>query len=196
MIEFDYKLPSMYIHGYENQNVTYNNHELGFPSVMTTTDPKLGLFIKRLRNCINCERALVFIGRKYMMVNKNWIRDHVHTLKAMCHWEYEIKNFLDFIIETQREDGQFYELIKQKDDTIWDRVREDCYVEYPEDNLVLTRLELEADVEYLVVEGAMYVYRITGDDAWLKKVLPALERGIDYITSDEKRWDKERGLVR
>ena len=63
MIEFDYKLPSMYIHGYENQNGTYNNHELGFPSVMTTTDPKLGLFIKRLRNCINCERALVFIGR-------------------------------------------------------------------------------------------------------------------------------------
>lgn len=196
MIEFDYKLPSMYITGYENPNGTYNNQELGFPSVMTTTDSKLGMFIKRLRNCINCERALVFVGKKYMMCNKNWIRDHVHTLKAMCHWEYEIKNFLDFIIETQREDGQFYELIKQKDDTIWDRVREDCYVEYPEDNLVITRLELEADVEYLVVEGAMYVYRITGDDKWLASVLPALEKGIDYITSDDKRWDEEHGLVK
>lgn len=196
MIEFEYKLPSMYITGYENPNGTYNNQELGFPSVLTTKDSRLGMFIKRLRNCINCERTLVFVGGKFMMCNKNWIRDHVHTLKAMCHWEYEIANYINFTIDTQREDGQFYELVKQKDDTIWDRVREDCYVEYPDDNLVITRLELEADVEYLVVEGAMYVYRITGNDEWLKSVLPALEKGINYMTSDEKRWDKEHGLVK
>ena len=196
MIELDYKLPSMYMTGYQSPTGTYNNQELGFPSVLTTKDSRLGMFIKRLRNCINCERALVFVGGKFMMCNKNWIRDHVHTLKAMCHWEYEIANYVNFTIETQREDGQFYELIKQKDDTIWDRVREDCYVEYPDDNLVITRLELEADVEYLVVEGAMYVYRITGNDEWLKSVLPALEKGINYMTSDEKRWDKEHGLVK
>ena len=28
------------------------------------------------------------------------------------------------------------------------------------------------------------------------KVLPKLEKGIDYITSDPKRWDNERGLVK
>lgn len=27
---------------------------------------------------------------------------------------------------------------------------------YPDDNLTLVRLELEADIEYLVVEGCMY----------------------------------------
>jgi hypothetical protein len=131
-----------------------------------------------------------------MMVNKNWIRDYVHIMKAMRHWEYKLKPFLDFIIKTQREDGQFYELIKQMDDVHWKFVREDCYVMYPEDNLSLVRLELEADVEYLVVEGAAYQYKTTGDDEWLKKVLPALEKGIDYITSDEKRFDKEHGLIK
>ena len=75
MIEFKHKLPAMNVEGRENG--TYNNIELGFPSVMTTLDPKLGLFIRQLRNSINNERALLFIENKILMVNKNWIRDHV-----------------------------------------------------------------------------------------------------------------------
>ena len=66
---------------------------------------------------------------------------------------------------------------------------------YPADNLSLVRLELEADVEYLVVEGAWTYYGMTGDDAWLERVLPALEKGIDYQTSDRKRWSPEFGLA-
>ena len=194
MIEFKHKLPAMNIDG--KQNGTYNNIELGFPSVLTTVDSKLGLFIRQLRNSINDERSLVFIDGKILMVNKNWIRDHVHTMKGMRHWEYALKPFFDFIVDTQREDGQFYELIKQMDDEHWKMVNEDCRVLYPDDNLSLVRLELEADIEYLVVEGAVYIYKTTGDDEWLKKVLPKLEKGINYITSDKKRWDSERGLVK
>ena len=194
MIEFEHKLPAMNIEG--RQNGTYNNVELGFPSVLTTTDPKLGMFIKTLRSTIMSERSLVFIDGKIIMCDKNWIRDHIHTMKGFRHWDYDIGSFLNFIIETQRTDGQFYELIKQCDDCHWKMVNEDCYIIYPEDNLSLVRLELEADIEYLVVEGAMYLYRTTGDNEWLKNVLPKLEKGIDYITSDNKRWDSEHGLVK
>ena len=193
-IEFQHKLPAMYINGI--QCGTYNNRELGFPSILTTTDPKLGLFLHQMRSNILADRSLVFIDGKILMTDKNWIRDHVHVMKAMRHWEYDLKSFLDFIIETQREDGQFYELIKQVDDKHWSFVNEDCYVMYPEDNLSLVRLELEADIEYLVVEGAVYLYKTTGDDTWLKKVLPKLEKGIDYMMSDEKRFDKKHGLVK
>ncbi len=194
MIDFQHALPAMRIN-----NVccgTYNNRELGFPSILTTTDPKLGLFLHQMQSNIFADRSLVFIDGKILMTDKNWIRDHVHVMKAMRHWEYDLKSFLDFIIETQREDGQFYELIKQVDDNHWSFVNQDCYVMYPEDNLSLVRLELEADIEYLVVEGAVYLYRTTGDDEWLKKVLPKLEKGIDYMMSDEKRFDKEHGLVK
>lgn len=194
MIEFQHKLPAMNVEG--RQNGTYNNHELGFPSVMTTLDPRLGLFLKTLRSNILADRSLVFIDGKILLCDKNWIRDHVHVMKAMRHWEHDLDSFLNFIIDTQREDGQFYELIKQLDDLHWQWVNEDCRVLYPEDNLSLVRLELEADIEYLVVEGAMYLYHITGDDEWLKKVLPRLEKGIYYITSDPKRWDEEHGLVK
>jgi len=194
MIEFEYSLPAMNIEG--RKNGTYNNRELGLPSILTTTDPKLGLFLHSLRSNIYTDRALVFIDNQILMCNKNWIRDHVHVMKGMRHWEYNLDSFLNFIIDTQREDGQFYELIKQLDDKHWAMVNEDCRVFYPNDNLALVRLELEADIEYLVVEGAVYLYRTTGDDQWLKKVLPKLEKGIDYITSDSKRWDSERGLVK
>ncbi len=193
MIEFEHKLPAMFVDG--KQCGTFNNVELAYPGVLTTTDHELGDFLHTLRSSIYSERAVLFIEDKALMVNKNWIRDHVHTMKAMKHFEYNMQKFLDFIIETQRQDGQFYELIKQLDDEHWKYVNEDCRVIYPEDNLSLVRLELEADVEYLVVEGAMQCYRVTGDDRWLERMLPKLEKGIDYITSDPKRWSPELGLV-
>ena len=194
MIDFEHKLPSMNIDG--KHNGTYNNTELAFPSVLTTTDYKLGSFMHKLRSSIYAERRVVLIDGKFIACNLNWIRDHVHIMKASCHWDYHLDQFLNFIIDTQREDGQFYELIKQYDDYHWKYVNKDCCIMYPEDNLVLTRLEIEADIEYLVVEGAVNLYRTTGDNEWLKKVLPRLEKGIDYMTSDEKRWDKEHGLVK
>lgn len=198
MIEFEYKLPAMHCGGRfkERSNGTYNNRELGFPSILTTTDPKLGLFLHTLRSNIYGSRSLVFIDNKILRCDINWIRDHVHVMKGTRHWEYDLGSFLNFIIDTQREDGQFYELIKQLDDPHWSFVNEDCRVIYSDDNLALVRLELEADIEYLVVEGAMYLYRTTGDNEWLRKVLPRLEKGIDYMTSDPKRWDAEHGLVK
>ncbi|MDD5604207.1 MAG: trehalase family glycosidase [Eubacteriales bacterium] len=193
-IKFEHKLPAMNIDG--KHNGTYNNYELGMPGILTTKDTNLGEFMHQLRNIILDDRRLVFIDGRIIMCSNKWIRDHVHEMKAFRHWEYDIGSFLNFIIETQREDGQYFELIKQWDDYHWKMVDENCRVMYPEDNQTLVRLELEADIEYLVVEGAMYNFKVTGDLAWLKKVLPALERGIDYITSNSKRWDKERGLVK
>ena len=194
MIEFQHRLPTRYANGKECG--TYNNRELGFPSVLTTSDPELGLFLQQLRTNIYADRSLVFVDKKILVTDKNWIRDHVHVMKAMRHWEYDLSSFLNFIIDTQREDGQYYEMLKQLDDKHWSFVNEDCYVMYPKDNLALIRLELEADIEYLVVEGAVYLYKTTGDDEWLRRVLPKLEKGINYITSDAKRWDREHGLVK
>lgn len=192
MLEFDHKLPSMNIDG--KHNGTYNNEELAVPGILTTLDSKLGRFMHTLRANIYRGRALLFIDGKYMMVNKNWIRDHVHVMKGMKYFEFEISNFLNFIIETQRKDGQYYELIKQLDDLHWKMVDEDCRVIYEEDNLSLVRLELEADVEYLVVEGVWQCFRISEDEEWLRKVLTSLEKAINYVTSDPKRWSPEYSL--
>ena len=159
MIEFDYKLPSMNING--KNNGTYNNQEMALPCILTTETPRLGNFLRMLHDELCRERKLVFIDGKVLMCNKNWIRDHVHIMKGFKHFEYDLKSYLEFTLQTQHEKGYFYELIKQMDDYHWQFVNEDHYILYPEDNLSLVRLELEADVEYLVVEGAMQYYLIT-----------------------------------
>ena len=193
MIEFEHRLPSLNIDG--RHNGTYNNHELGMPSVLTTTDHRLGDFLYELRRVVTDDRRLVLVDGRILMCSINWIRDHVHQMKAFKHWEYNLGSFLNFILDTQSEEGFFYELIKQMDDYHWKFVNEDCRVLYPEDNVALVRLEIEADVEYLVVEGAVEYYQVTGDDAWLASALPKLEKAIDYMTSSPKRWDAAHGLV-
>ena len=200
LIAFEHPLPSMHggrvgVYG-DGENGTYNNVEVALPGLMTTKDPKLGLMLWELRKSIYGDRRLVFVDGRQLMCSPNWIRDHVHQMKAFRHWEYDLCSFYDFIVETQRADGQFFELLKQVDDGHWKLVPDDCYRIYPDDHQALVRLELEADIEYLMVEGALRIWRVTGDDGWLRRTLPRLEKGIDYITSDPKRWSKELGLVK
>lgn len=194
VIPFANPLPAMAVEG--KSNGTYNNVELAIPGLLTTLDPKLGLMIKQLRDNIHSGRHTVFVEGKAIPTYKNWIRDHVHTMKGAKHWEYDQKPYLDFTIDHQRPDGSFYELIKQMDDPHWSFVGEDDILFFPEDNLYMVRLDIESDIEYLVVEGATEYYKCTGDRKWLRRTLPKLERGIDYSTSHPKRWDPERGLVK
>ncbi len=44
----------------------------------------------------------------------------------------------------------------------------------------LVRLDIEADIEYLVVEGATHYYQATGDGKWLSFILPKLEKSIGH----------------
>lgn len=178
------------------RNGSYNNEESGIPGLLTSDDVRLGEMIHQLRNSIWDDRRLVFIDGRKLTCSKNWIRDHVHEMKAFRHWEYDLTSFIDFLVDTQRGDGCFFELVKQYDDYHWQWVNDDSHVIYPEDNETLVRLDIESDIEYLMVEGAMYAYKVSGDDAWLARVLPALEKGMDYLTSAPTRWDPDLGLVK
>ncbi len=175
---------------------TYNNWELAYPGLLNTVSPQFGNTLWQLRRGVWADRRQVFVDGRVLTCQLNWVRDHIHQMKGFCHWEYDLTSFLDFILDTQRADGQFYELIKQLDDPHWAFVNPDCRILYPEDNQSLVRLELEADIEYLMVEGCLQAWRVTGDDIWLRRALPKLEKGIDYMTSDGKRWDAERGLCK
>lgn len=193
-IRFEHPLPAMNVDGRENG--TYNNIELGIPGVLTTLDTNLGMMLKQLRDNVLEGRHVVFVDGRFIPVYKNWIRDHVHTMKAFRHWERDLRTYLDFTIEHQRPDGSFLELIKQMDDKHWSFVAEDDIVFFPEDNLYLARLDIESDVEYLVVEGATEYFKATADRRWLRKNLRKLEKAIEYSTTSPKRWDPKHGLVK
>lgn len=171
-----------------------NNPEWAMPGVFTDAGRDLGFFMKKLRDTVSMNRRLIRIDGRTVVCNHNWIRDHVHQMKGWCHWERDCTSFLDVLLDHPRADGMLYELIKQIDDGHWCMVDDSSRLLFPEDHMAMARLDLEADVEYLAVEGAHRYWRMLGDDAWMARRLPVLERAINWQTSDPQHWNADVGL--
>jgi len=108
-----------------------------------------------------------------------WLRDHVHQGKGYIYWEQDMTSLLDQFRRFQHSDGSF-----------------DDFLGRYEFGVVRGRKETEADLEYLFVEGVYRAWQATGDDAWMRSQLDAMERGLRYATSHPLRWDEQRRLVK
>ena len=91
----------------------YNMPENGFPCHMSEQGPGLGNLIAKLRSTVREDRRLLFVDGRVFMACINWIRDHVHEMKAFMHWEQDLKGFIDILLDYQSDEGWFFELIKQ-----------------------------------------------------------------------------------
>jgi hypothetical protein len=108
-----------------------------------------------------------------------WLRDHVYQGRAFRYFETDVASLLDAFREAQRPDGSFPDVL-----------------DYPERFAKATRKEVEADLEFLFVQGVYEAWQASGDDAWLATNMEAMRRGLRYSTSNPLRWDAARGLVR
>jgi hypothetical protein len=57
-------------------------------------------------------------------------------------------------------------------------------------------MPVEADVEYLFVEGVYFAWKMAGDDAWMRRQLDAAVRAMDYSFTDRSRFSTKYGLVK
>jgi hypothetical protein len=105
-----------------------------------------------------------------------WIRDHAHQMKGFRYFESDVVSAVEFFLDHQMPDGSIYDFVA-KDGS--------C-----------KRVEVEADVEYLVVEAAFRVWQITGDLEWVKKYLPRLDAALQYTMTSPLRWAEDYGLVK
>lgn len=105
-----------------------------------------------------------------------WLRDWIYGLPAYRYWETEMSCGLDRFLEQQKENGQVPDGI-ERDGRTW-------------------RVGLESDVEYIATLGVWQSWQATGDNAWLERALPRLERALNYIRSDPKHWDEKNQLVK
>lgn len=134
-----------------------------------------------------------------------WVRDNAHILKATRYWEnaFQLQAWIDFFLRQQREDGMIYEKLGYwPENGVICYNRPECYKCVGPNGergdgraFVIERLELEADVEYLLVQAAYQAWQATGDNQWMKSVLPGLDKAMTYIRTDEKRWDKKENLA-
>ena len=128
-----------------------------------------------------------------------WIRDHVHVMKAMKYFAPELRSHLEFFLEQQTPEGLYYDYYDPVTDP--DIVRLNVFDHrywkvLPGGKIQMVRLPLEADVEYLVVEGVYHYWQATGDLAFVKRWLPTLEKGMAYSMNDPLRWSRKYRLVK
>jgi len=105
-----------------------------------------------------------------------WLRDWIYTLPGYRHWERDMQPGLDRFLEVQSAAGEIPDGIERSGKT-W-------------------RVGLESDVEYIMTLGVWETWRTTGDDQWMARALPKLEKALDYITHDPKHWDAKNRLIK
>ncbi len=110
-----------------------------------------------------------------------FLRDNVYQLSGSRFFEKDLKSALEVLLDNQRPNGSFPEFI-------WNNPQTGLGELY--DNLA------EADNEYLAVWGVYRVWQATGDDQWVMKYLPSLEKGLRYSMTDPFRWSPEYELVK
>ncbi len=128
--------------------------------------------------------------------NPSWFRDHVHEMKAYKYWEGELCSYVDALLELQHPEGFYYEILGRADHDHQTFVDETFVRVERDQDLCWIRLEMEADIEYLMVEAVHAIWRATGDGAALRRRLPSLERALEYGFTHPTRWDAEHGAMK
>jgi hypothetical protein len=141
----------------------------------------------------------VNFGGKPRNVFVPWIRDNVHVMKAMKYFVPEISSFWQFFMETQTPEGLYFDYYYPISDGVSHRMNlfdKRYWRVFPRDSIQMHRLPVEADLEYLMVEGAYHIWQATGDNEYIRTWLDDLEEGMRYAMSDPLRWSKKHQLVK
>lgn len=141
----------------------------------------------------------VKLGGKERNIFVPWIRDNVHVMKAMKYFAPEISSFWQYFMETQTSEGLYFDYYYPVANRVNQRMNlfdKRYWQIFPNDSVQMHRLPVEADLEYLMVEGAYYIWQATGDDSYISSYINKLEKGMHYVVTDPLRWSKKHQLVK
>lgn len=141
----------------------------------------------------------VYLGGKERAQFVPWIRDNIHVMKAMKYFEPDINSFWDFFMENQTSEGLYFDYYYPIDNPLNHRMNlfdKRYWHIFPDEKLQMHRLPVEADLEYLLVEGAYDIWQATGDNQYISQWLDNLEDGLFYSMSDPLRWSQKFQLVK
>ena len=144
----------------------------------------------------------VTLDGKERLMFVSWIRDHIHTMKAYKYWEKDMGSYLDFFLGRQTPKGMYFDYWESyKDHNVGQLFFTNCFgnefyfVDVNNQNFFF-RMPIEADLEYLLVEGVYTNWQTSGDQAFLKQWLPTLVKGMKYEMTDPLRWSAKNLLVK
>lgn len=129
-----------------------------------------------------------------------WFRDGTYGLLGYVYWHRDIREFCDWFLATQSRSG-FFNGSRCHDPDL--------------NRNEFGRCTNEPDLEYIAVIAVHRVWQATGDDAWMRRQLGALERGMRTAMTTRTKlqvtrtargrervmhhvlsWDAEHGLIK
>jgi hypothetical protein len=116
-----------------------------------------------------------------------WIRDHSDMMRASRHFERDLTSAVQHFAETQAASGRIFDYFTTFPEKL--PSERENWTKY-------VRVPVEADVEYRFVKAAWLAWQASGNDAWLRQLLPRMELALSYITSHPWYWDSGLGLVK
>ena len=116
-----------------------------------------------------------------------WIRDHSDIMRGFKYFEQDMKSTVQHFADTQAANGRIFDYFTVFPEKL--PSERENWTKY-------VRVPVEADVEYRFVNAAYLAWQATGDDTWVKKLLPSLERALNYTLTHPWRWDEKTQLVK
>jgi hypothetical protein len=116
-----------------------------------------------------------------------WIRDYSDMLRGLKYFESDIKSLIEHFAETQAQNGRIFDYVTVFPEKL--PCERENWTKY-------VRVPVEADVEYRFVKACFLAWQATGDGRWLLKLLPAMEKAMQYTVTHPWRWDEDRQLVK
>ncbi|MBL0174466.1 MAG: hypothetical protein IPP94_04220 [Ignavibacteria bacterium] len=116
-----------------------------------------------------------------------WIRDYSDMMRGFKYFEKDLTSVATHFAETQNARGWLFDYVTMTPEKV--PCERENWAKY-------VRVPVEADVEYRFVKAVHMAWQATGDDAWLRAMLPHMERALAYIMTDPWRWDARTGLVK
>ena len=116
-----------------------------------------------------------------------WLRDHSDMMRGFRYFENDLVSAVTHFSDTQARNGRVFDYFTVQPEKV--PCERENWCKY-------VRVPVEADVEYRFVNAAFLAWQSTGDDQWIKSILPNLESALKYASSHPWRWDPEKQLVK
>ncbi len=108
-----------------------------------------------------------------------WLRDHYYQNRAFRYFEGDLTSLVEANAAAQDREGALLDFLPR-----------------PQWGIAGLRTPVEADVEYLYAQLVYETWKTTGDTAWMLRLLPSVQKAINYTLTSPLRWEPSLGLVK
>jgi len=115
-----------------------------------------------------------------------WLRDYSDMIRAFRYFESDLQSTIKHFADTQSRNGRIFDYFTTFPE------KEPCE---KENWTKYIRVPVEADVEYRLIKAAWISWQATGDDKFIKELLPCFENALSYIMNSWY-WDEKKFLVK